>query len=124
MRRATAAVYTGTGRASVSATWDTALSQERSIELAGRSGTEHRSVRLSVRNNGSIRMDAHDMGALVKEMFDRDDYEYAVEVPADAIAELAFALLRERFAGDVSAVDALRAFCAAHAIAHRFDTWP
>lgn len=100
------------------------MSEDTSIELARRSGTAYHSVRLELKGGGSIRMDAHDMGPTVKEMFDRDDYEYAVEVPASAVAHLAFALLRERFAGDIGAVDALREFCEAHVVAHRFETWP
>ena len=95
-----------------------------SVELARESGTEYRSVRLRITGDGGIRLDAHDMGPTVVQVFDHDDYEFAVEVPAAAVAQLAFELLRDRFSGDIRAVDELRRLCEERGIAFRFETWP
>jgi hypothetical protein len=100
------------------------LEDTTSVELAKQSGSEYRSVRLHMDREGGIRLDAHDMGPTVTQVFDRDDYEYAVEVPAAAVARLAFELLRDRFAGNIGAVDELRKLCEERGISFRFETWP
>jgi hypothetical protein len=71
-----------------------------------------------------FKIDAHDMGPTIKQVWDHDDYEFSVTVPAAAVARLAFELLKEKFAGNLKAVDALRSFCEERSIEHEFFSWP
>jgi hypothetical protein len=121
-RRAQIRIYAGALLRGLFRLGDDAL--ENSIELARQDGTEYRSVRLSLDDDGTIRIDAHDMRPAVERAWDHEDYEYSVEVQAPAVARLAVELLREKFTGDVGAVDSLRSFCETHGIAYRFDSWP
>jgi hypothetical protein len=54
-----------------------------SAELYRQEGAEFRSVRLAVRSDGSLRLDAQDMGKLVEETWGDSDCEFWVDVPAD-----------------------------------------
>jgi hypothetical protein len=93
------------------------------IELARQEGTEFRSVRLSVEDDGAIKMDAQDIGPAVTQFWGDSDYEFWVRIPPAAVPKLAFELLREKFAGQTGAIDAFRAWCTAHEVAHEFDSW-
>jgi len=93
-------------------------------QLALQAGTEYRAVGLRLDSNGEIVMDAHDMGPTVKQIWDHDDYEFSVTVPATSVARLAFELLKEKFAGNLGAVDAFRTFCKERGIEHEFFSWP
>ena len=93
------------------------------VEIARQEGKEFRSVHLSVEDDGTIRMDAQDMGPTVTQMWGDDDYEFWVRVPAASLPKLAFELLREKFAGQLGAVDAFRDWCTAHGVQHEFDSW-
>ncbi|MGD0025669.1 MAG: hypothetical protein ABSC37_13790 [Xanthobacteraceae bacterium] len=94
------------------------------IQLAKQDDTEFRAVRLNIDSDGAIRMDAHDMGPTVVRVWDHEDYEFSVEVPASAVGRLAFELLREKFAGNLNGVSEFRNFCEKHDIVHKFDSWP
>ena len=94
------------------------------IQLAKQDETEYRSVWLNVGNDGTIRMDTHDMGPTVERVWDHEDYEFSVEVPAFAVGRLAFALLREKFVGNLFGVSDFRNFCQEHGIVHTFESWP
>ncbi len=93
-------------------------------QLALQAGTEFREVRLRLGSNGEIIIEAQDMGPTVKQIWDRDDYEFSVTVPVSSVARLAFELLKERFAGNLGAVDAFRTFCEERSIEHKFFSWP
>ena len=93
------------------------------IEIARQEGTEFRSVRLTLEDDGAIKMDAQDIGPTVTEFWGDSDYEFWVRVPPASLPKLAFELLREKFAGQLGAIDALRTWCGAHGIAHEFDSW-
>jgi hypothetical protein len=93
------------------------------IEIARQEGTEFRSVRLTLEDDGAIKMDAQDIGPTVTEFWGDSDYEFWVRVPPASLPKLAFELLREKFAGQLGAIDALRTWCEAHGIAHEFDSW-
>ena len=93
------------------------------IEIARQEGTEFRSVHLSLEDDGAIKMDAQDIGPTVTEFWGESDYEFWVRVPPTSLPKLAFELLREKFAGQLGAVDALRSWCEAHGIEHEFDSW-
>jgi hypothetical protein len=100
------------------------LENETTIELAKQDGVEYRAVRLNIDGDGTIRMDTHDIGPTVTQVWDHDDYEFSVEVPPAAVAKLAFELLREKFAGNLNGVSQFRTFCEDHGIVHEFDSWP
>ncbi len=96
---------------------------EQSVELARQEGVVSRSVRLSISPAGGIVLDAQDMGPNVKRTWDDGDYEFWVTVPPSALAKLAFELLKDKFTGEINAVDAFRAYCTARGIAHEFESW-
>jgi hypothetical protein len=99
------------------------MSDTYSAELYRQEGTGFRSVRLTVKPDGSVLMDAQDMGKSVDEIWGDSDYEFWVDVPASAIRKLVFALLRDRYAGRPGAVDELNAFCEKEAIERTWDSW-
>jgi hypothetical protein len=68
-------------------------------------------------------MEAQDMGPKVEKIWGDDDYEFWVDVPAAALHKLAFALLRDKYAGRSDAVDEFHAFCKKEAIDHNWDSW-
>jgi hypothetical protein len=93
------------------------------VEIARQEGTEFRSVRLTLEDDGAIKMDAQDMGPTVEEIWGDSDYEFWVHIAPAALPKLAFELLREKFAGQLGAVDALRDWCKAQGIEHEFGSW-
>jgi hypothetical protein len=95
----------------------------RVIEIARQEGAEFRSVRLALEDDGAIRMDAQDIGPIVTQIWGDDDYEFWVRVPSASVPKLAFELLREKFAGQLGAVDAFRAWCETRGVEHGFDSW-
>ncbi len=92
-------------------------------EIARQDGTEFRSVRLTLEDDGAIKMDAQDMGPTVIKVWGDSDYEFWVHVPPRSVSKLAFELLREKFAGQLGAVDDFRNWCKAHAVEHEFGSW-
>jgi hypothetical protein len=92
-------------------------------ELYLREGAQFRSVRVTVGTDGSIRLDAQDMGEYVEQVWGDDDYEFWVDVPSMAIRKLVFALLRDRYIGRRDAVDEFRAFCEKVGIEHKWVSW-
>ena len=96
---------------------------KQTIELARQEGTEFRSVRLTLEEDGAILMDAQDMGPTVEQIWGDSDYEFCARVKLAAVPQLAFELLREKFAGRLDAVDAFREWCKAHGVEHAFDSW-
>ncbi len=100
------------------------MENETTVQLALQDGTEYRSIRLSIESTGALKIDAHDMGPNVQQFWDHDDYEFSVTVPPAAVARLAFELLKEKFAGNLRAVDAFKSFCEEHEVPHSFCTWP
>jgi hypothetical protein len=93
------------------------------IEIARQEGAEFRSVRLVLEDDGTIKMDAQDIGPTVTRIWGDDDYEFGVSVPAASLPQLAFELLREKFLGQLGAVDAFREWCTTHGVQHEFDSW-
>ena len=93
------------------------------VEIARQEGKEFRSVHPSLEDDGTIKMDAQDMGPTVTQMWGDDDYEFWVRVPPASLPKLAFELLREKFSGQLGAVDAFRDWCKTHDIPHQFDSW-
>lgn len=94
------------------------MTETHSTELYRQEGDNFRSVRLSVDADGSVNLETQDMGTLVKEIWGDSDYEFWIDVPATALPKLAFALLREKYAGRDKAVDEFRVFCKRENIEH------
>jgi len=94
-----------------------------SSELYRQEGDLFRSIRLSVNADGSVSLDAQDMGKQVKDVGGDDDYEFWVDVPATALHKLVFALLREKYTGRSGAVDEFRAFCKQAEVEHEWGSW-
>jgi hypothetical protein len=99
------------------------MDETYSAELFRMEGAEFRSVRLAVKPDGSILLDAQDMGKFVEDIWGADDYEFWVDVPATAIRKLVFALLRDRYTGRRRAVDEFNEFCEKEGIDHKWDNW-
>jgi hypothetical protein len=93
-------------------------------QLALQDDGEFRAVRLRLTSNGEIIIEAHDIGPTARQIWDHDDYEFSATVPAASVARLAFELLKEKFAGNLRAVDAFITFCKEHSIEHEFYSWP
>jgi hypothetical protein len=93
------------------------------IEIARQEGTEFRSVRLALEDDGTIQMDAQDIGPTVTKIWGDDDYEFWVRVPSASVPKLAFELLREKFTDQLGAVDAFRDWCKTHGVPYEFDSW-
>ena len=93
------------------------------IELAAVEGAESRTVQLQLQADGALRLHAYDRGATARLTFGRDEYEFWVTVPPEAVARLAFELLRDKFTGRLQAVTEFRDFCKAREIVNKFDTW-
>jgi hypothetical protein len=102
---------------------DEEVSETYSAELYRQEGDNFRSVRLSVYADGSVRLDAQDMGKVVEEVWGDDDYEFWVDVPATALRKLVYALIREKYLGRSGSVDEFRAFCIENEIEHEWDSW-
>ena len=100
------------------------MNEAYSAELYRQEGAEFRSVRLCVCADGSVRLDSHDMGKFVEEVWNHDDYECWVNVPATAIRKLVFALICEKYSGRSDAIDKFRTFCEKEGIEHEWDSWP
>ncbi len=96
---------------------------QETFEIARRDGTEFRSVCLTIERDGSIKLETQDIGPTVEKIWNDNDYEFWVRIKPDSLPKLAFELLREKFAGQLNAVDAFRDWCNAHEVEHEFDSW-
>jgi hypothetical protein len=99
------------------------MTEVYSAEIYRQEGALFRSIRLFVHADGSVRLEAQDMGARTKEIWGDDDYEFWVDVPAVALPKLVFALIREKYSGQSGSVDELRAFCESEGIEHKWGSW-
>ncbi len=64
------------------------------IEIVRPEQTGFRSVRLSLEDDGAIKMEAQDIGPTVTQFWGDDEYEFWVRVPPASLPKLAFELLR------------------------------
>ena len=92
-------------------------------EIARQEGTEFRRVDLMLKDDGAIVLEGQDMGPTVEAVWGDSDYEYWVRVAPPSLPKLAFELLREKFSGQLGAVDAFRDWCTTHGVQHEFDSW-
>jgi hypothetical protein len=99
------------------------MAETYSTNLYRKESDPFRSIHLHVEVDGSVRLDAQDMGTHVKEIWGDSDYEFWVDVPATALRKLAFALLREKYTGRDKAVDEFTAFCKREDIEHEWNSY-
>jgi hypothetical protein len=85
-------------------------------EIFRQEGESFRSVCVTLEPDGTLMLDAQDMGPLVKEVWGDSDYEFWCRVPPAAVGKLAFVLLKKLYAGREQAVDEMRTLCAAEGI--------
>jgi hypothetical protein len=97
--------------------------QMTEIELFRQEGKEFRSVHLRVGPDGSVSMDAQDIGPLVEKICGADEYEFGVHVPTGASPKLIFALLRDKYLGRGDAADEFREFCKKEGIGNEWRSW-
>jgi hypothetical protein len=97
---------------------------QKSVEIFRfQAAPESRSNHLALLDDGSITMETRDVGSNAEGMFGGErDQQFSVTVPHAALAELAFALLLERFRGQPNAVEGLRDLCRRERIPHKFET--
>ena len=99
------------------------MEYQEKAELAIKHDRDHSSVQLYLDNDGAIQMFSYDSGPGVQAFFGKDDHECWVTVPPAAVGRLAFALLKEKFTGKLSAVHDLRDFCREHRIDSQSGSW-
>ena len=99
------------------------MTQDLDVELFRDETQSFRSIRLEVKDDGSVKIDAQDMGKLVEEMWGDSDYEFWVEVRSSELPKLVFALLKDKYTNVHSAVDDFRDFCKSNSIEHTWDSW-
>jgi hypothetical protein len=101
------------------------MQQPETISLARQERPDFRSdVALDLLSDGSIKMDACDSGSSVEKVWNHEDYERWMTIPADAVPKLAFALLKEKFADNLDAVDQFKDFCERCSIRYEWSSYP
>lgn len=94
------------------------MSEPISEEIYRQEGANFRSIRVALEPDGTLMVDAQDMGPLVQEMWGDSDYEFWCRIPPEGAAKLAYILLRKLYANREQAVDELRKLCAAENVPH------
>ena len=74
-------------------------------------------------DQGGLDITHHDMGASDRAPWGEDDNELSLTLTPTAVAELAIALLGERFGGRPDALQAIRAYCEDHAVEAALRAW-
>jgi hypothetical protein len=96
----------------------------QSIEIARQTRPEcDTSISARIETDGSLRFEGGDVGELPKRMFGDEDYEYWVTVPTAEIGRLILFLLKEKYGGNINAVDEFRGFCETNGVRHEFMVW-
>ena len=94
-----------------------------SEEIFRQEGENFRSIRINLEADGTLMLDAQDMGPLVQQVWGDSDYEFWCRVPPEAIGTLALALIKKLYAGREQAVDEFRALCAAEGVLHESGSY-
>ena len=94
------------------------MTEAISQEIFRQEGENFRSIMVNLEADGTLVLDAQDMGPLVQQVWGDSDYEFWCRVPPEAMGKLAFALMKKLYAGREQAVDELRALCAAEGVLH------
>jgi hypothetical protein len=99
------------------------MNEKLFAELYRQDGANSRSVRLTVKPDGAVQIETQDMGEQVERIWGDSDYEFWIDIPAAELAKLAFALLKDRYAGRSGAVDELSRFCKEQQIDYKRGSW-
>lgn len=94
----------------------------QSLTLALQEDFEFRSVLLSV-TDSQARLSTTDAGPGVLRFWGRNEYEFWVDVADEAMPALVFALLKDKYGGNLDAVGQFRTLCMENDVPHRFMTW-
>lgn len=99
------------------------MSDKLAEEIFRQEGDNFRSVYVRLEADGTVVVDAQDMGPTVEEFWGDSDYEFWVRVaPADA-SRLAYELIRKHYAGRERAVDEIRELCSKAGIKADSGSW-
>jgi hypothetical protein len=74
------------------------------------------STRASLKAEGTLIFGGQDLGDDLEPLCGVDEYDYEVVVPASEIGRVALLLLKEKFDGDLEAVEKFKKFCDANEI--------
>jgi len=99
------------------------MTETYSAELYRQEGDDFRVVSLKINADGSVRLDAQDMGKVVEKIWGEDEYEFWVDVPSTELQKLVFALIREKYSDRSRAVDEFQAFCKKEGIKSKWGNW-
>jgi hypothetical protein len=81
------------------------------------------SIWVNLDANGSLNFHGQDLGDDIKPIWGDDEYEYGIIVPSAEIGRLVLLLLKEKYDGDIGAVDKFQKFCKDNKIANEFWSW-
>ena len=94
----------------------------KGYEIYRQDGENFRSLRVD-RQDDCLRISGLDMGKSVEEAFGKSDYEFWVDVPLNAMTDLAIALIRHHYSGRAGAVSEIRKVCEEFGVENTFQTW-
>lgn len=80
-------------------------------------------VTLTLKPDGSLELFYYDIGSASKKMWGDSDYEHWITIPPEALPQLAFRLIAERYDARSDSVSDLQKLCEQHFIAHTKHTW-
>ena len=94
-----------------------------SEEIFRKEGENFRSIMINLEPDGTLMLDAQDMGPLVQQVWGDSDYEFWRRVPPEAMGKLALVLMKKLYAGREQVVDEFRGLCAAEGIPHQSGSY-
>ena len=99
------------------------MSEKLCEEIYRQEGENFRSVTITLETDGTLQIDAQDMGKLVEEMWGDGDYEFWCRIPPAGVARLAYALLKKHYTGREQAVEEVRTLCAQAGVPCENGSW-
>jgi hypothetical protein len=85
-------------------------------------GARYRQLTLAL-GGGDITLTSHEMGASLEAAWGADDNETTLHLRSEAVARLAFVLLREQLRGRPDGLERLAALCEQHGIKTELACW-
>src|ERR1700733_3575876 len=82
-------------------------------------GSRYRQIALELGAGGALTLNAHEMGASLEASWGVDDHEVTLEIPAEAVGRLAFALLAQQLEGRKDGLEHLLALCNRFRVDHQ-----
>lgn len=80
-------------------------------------------VTLTLKPEGSLELFYYDIGSASRKMWGDSDYERWITIPPEALPQLAFRLIAEKYDGRFDSVSDLQKFCEQHSVAHTEHSW-